>query len=274
MDKTAIKNKFITVFVMSTIITILFLSSYILFLQESKVDVTKNITLQYSGESGNASLKVVSSKVNYNQRKQEFMDSITYQVSDNENLKNGDVITIEANYDKQLATTYHLKVINEKKTIVVEGLAERIEGVKTIPYAFLLDVNEAGQNFFTKHNEEIIHDHFIMFDDQDEIRISNNRLLHRLFLKSKNSHSDRISDIYQISAKGSMMDDEGKLLKDCEYSIYYMLTYDKINDAFMIYEENVYGEKLITKQEELSEDEILALLKDKYQKDFDIETIY
>ena len=275
MDKKIFKNKLITITTMLIIVCILFVSSYLLFLQESKVYLTDNITLKYDGESGYAKVEVLLEKKNYNQRKQDFMNSIRFEVNPNFNLKNGDVITIEANYDESLASLYHLKPIQEKRTLLVEGLPTRISSIKEIPYNFLLTINEYAQMFFSKHNDEIIHDYFIMFDNEKEVMISKNRLIHRVFLKSLvNEFHDRIVDVYCVSAIGNMSDDEGNILQSQENAIYYLVIYDEINDAFVMEEANVLGEKLITSQEQFSDEEIYALLNEKYQNEFELSKIY
>ena len=54
-----------------------------------------------------------------------FFDAITYTPDITEGLSNGDVVTITANYDKELAKKGKVKVIEDSKKYEVTGLKER-----------------------------------------------------------------------------------------------------------------------------------------------------
>ena len=91
---------------MLIIIVSLYVTCYMLFFRTVEVDVTKDAVIEYRGEDGAGKVRVLNRNQNYNQRIQEFMDSITYEVKPSENLKNGDQITIQAEYDETLARRY------------------------------------------------------------------------------------------------------------------------------------------------------------------------
>ena len=106
--KEAMKSKTITSICMLAIIISLYATCYMLFFRTVDVDLTKDISIVYDGESGSASVKVFNSITDYNQRKQEFMDSVAYKVSPKKNLQNGDTLLISSTYDEDLADQYHI----------------------------------------------------------------------------------------------------------------------------------------------------------------------
>lgn len=89
-SQDAVKNKFITSMSMLLIVVSLYVTCYMLFFRTVEVDVTKDAGIEYRGEDGSASVRVINRNQNYNQRIQEFMDSITYEVKPAKKLKNGE----------------------------------------------------------------------------------------------------------------------------------------------------------------------------------------
>lgn len=262
MNKTCLKNKMITSIAMISIIISLSLVSYYFFLRTNQVDICAYALVQYNGESGNAKAKASLSQKNFNERIQIFMDSVEFKVTPNDNLKNGDIITIEASYDEEIANRYHIKPTNYKKTMAVSDLPQRLNNAKDISYSFLLEVNDKGQNYLTKYHDDIVKDFNAL--NHDNIEIKDIALLSRLFMNSKyNSYTDMIVDIYQMQAFDGTN----------EETIYYLVFYSEINDSFTIYDENVYGEKMFVKND-IQTEEVIDIFVDKYSKNYDCEVIY
>ena len=94
INKKKIQDKSFFFVWMACLIFSLFFIAYFFFLRTSEIDVTKHLSLRYSGENGSASVKVTSEEVSVNQRLQDFYDSLRFTVTPNENLKNGDQLTI------------------------------------------------------------------------------------------------------------------------------------------------------------------------------------
>ena len=61
----------------------------------------------YVGENGNASVTVSAKQGDLNQRTQDFLNSVQYEVSPNTDLSNRDTIHVTATYDEALANQYH-----------------------------------------------------------------------------------------------------------------------------------------------------------------------
>lgn len=102
----------------------------------TSVNVLKNVKLSYDGVSGDATAKVQSNKIAYNgddQDVKDFLNSITYSLSENSNISNGDTITVTAEYDQSKAKSLKLKLTDTTKNITVRNLAHRYDDVSDIP---------------------------------------------------------------------------------------------------------------------------------------------
>lgn len=219
----------------------------------------------YSGESGEATVTVTNNAYNLNQRTQEFLDSISYQVTPKSKLANGTKINIVARYDKNLMNKYHIKVINETKEIIVEGLPERFSDAKAIDEEFQKTMDAYAQRYFDKNKDDILKDDFTAFYGGSHRELLSNTREYRVFLKA-NSHDnkDKVVDIYKLTAKGMVNMAKGKEeLKEQEAVLYYMITYDDINNSRKLKEENVFGEKVIG-IEVNSQESLTQVLHQKY----------
>ena len=90
----------------------------------TRIDLNKLATVSFTGYNtcgtANVDLKTDS---NY----PSFCRSITYELSQNGDLKNGDEITLDFEYDKDLAKKYKLYVKEKEEHITVSGLPEAKE---------------------------------------------------------------------------------------------------------------------------------------------------
>lgn len=107
MDKQKIENKTIYFMCLLSMICILVLIAYFFFLRNVEIDIMANAQYTYVGENGNASVTVSAKQGDLNQRTQDFLNSVQYEVSPNTDLSNGDTIHVTATYDEALANQYH-----------------------------------------------------------------------------------------------------------------------------------------------------------------------
>lgn len=245
----AVKNKIITAFSMILIIISLYVTCYMLFFRTVDVDVTKAAEITYHGESGSATVKVSNKNQDYNQRIQEFMDSIIYQVSPSKRLKNGDVIKITAKYNEDLASRYHIHPTNKTRNVTIANLPIRYDGVDDISPTLLEKANKKGQEYLDKNMDSILNEDFTSFHITAKPQLVHSNRIYRIFLDSKKaSVKDKIIDIFAITAKGEVnTSSEKETLEVKEETIYYMITYNEINTSAQILDENVYGEKIMNK---------------------------
>lgn len=273
-DKIAVKNKFITALSMLVIIVSLYVTCYMLFFRTVDVDVTKAAEITYHGESGSASVKVNNKNQDYNQRIQEFMDSITYQVSPSKRLKNGNTIKITAKFDEDLASRYHINPINTTRNVRVVNLPVQYNGVADISEAFLKKADARGKQYLDKNMDSILNEDFTSFHISSKPELVDSKRMYRVFLDSKNKIAkDKIIDIYMITAKGDVNTSSKKeQLEVKEETIYYMITYNEINTSAKILDENVYGEKVMNKEniDLTKEKDFMKYIKSKYGNIYNI----
>lgn len=273
-NKNAVKNKFITALSMLVIIVSLYVTCYMLFFRTVDVDVTKAAEITYHGESGSASVKVNNKNQDYNQRIQEFMDSITYQVSPSKRLKNGNVIKITAKFDEDLASRYHINPINITRNVTIENLPIRYTGVEDISASFLKKTDARGKQYLDKNMDSILNEDFTSFHISAKPELVDSKRMYRVFLDSSNNTAkDKIIDIYMITAKGEVNTSSKKeQLEVKEETIYYMITYNEINTSAKILDENVYGEKVMNKTniDLAKEKDFMSYIKSKYSNTYEI----
>ena len=276
-SKDAIKSKMISALCLALIILSLYTTCYLLFFRTTGVDITKDIEILYRGEDGSGVVSVRNKNLNYNQRIQEFMDTVEYKVTPNKNLKNGDKIKISTTYDETLASRYHINAINVVKEVTVEGLPVRYENVKQIPQTLLDEVKDNSKKYLEKNMSSILSDDFTAFYFTSEPELENYRFMYRIFLNAKDDESkDKILDIYSITAKGEVnVSNKEEKLETKDETIYYMITYNEINTSGKILKEDSYGEKIIVsgKQNLQKEKDFKNYMSHKYGKQYTIEKI-
>lgn len=264
-QKLVVKNKLLFVFCISFIMVSLFMVCYLFFFRSITIDVTKDISVTYEGESGVASVVIHNEAYNLNQRTQEFLNSINYQVTPSRNISNGTKITIAASWSEELADKYNIQVINTEKEIVVEGLRQRYQNVEEIPDDFIALLNIRSETYFKRNMETILKKDFSDFYVTSNTELKENALVYRFFLQAMDKENkDKILDVYAMSATGKInqgVDHED--LIDGESTIYYSVLYDNVDDTQKVEDSDVYGEKLILPKEATA-DEVLASIKGKY----------
>lgn len=276
-SKHAMKNKMISALCLTLIIISLYSTCYLLFFRTTGIDVTKDVEIMYRGENGSATVLVRNKNLNYNQRIQEFMDTVTYTVSPNKDLSNGDMIEIMASYDETLASRYHINATHLTREVMVSNLPVRYESVKEIPQTLLDTINESSEKYLNKNMTSILEDDFTNFYFKSEPEKKDYKRVYRVFLNSKdNETKDKILDIYAITASGEVnVSSKEEKLEKKEVTIYYMITYNEINTSGKVLNEDVYGEKIITdsKLDLKKEADFIKYMNSKYKDVYTIERL-
>ncbi|MGX8851369.1 hypothetical protein [Amedibacillus sp. YH-ame10] len=270
-SKETAKGKSITVICMVLIVLSLYSVSYFLFMRTIDVDVTKDASITYRGETGTASVKVENKMKAYNQRIQEFMNSITYEVTPQSEIYNDAELTITASYDKELARVYNIHPINTIRKVKVKDLPVRFAGADEIPKSLFKEIASYGDTYLKNNIKSILEEDFTSFYVESQPKLENYTLTYRVFLDSfQGSVKDKIIDIYTVKAKGEVNTaSEGEaVLEEAQETIYYMLTFNEINTSLNILDENVYGEKMIvnTSYNMSLEEDFQRYIRDKYAK--------
>lgn len=238
MDKEKIKNKIIYFLALASMCTALVLVMYNFFYRTVQVDIMKDIRLIYNGESGSATVTAINASDDINQRVQEFLDSVEYEINPNTNLSNGDTIHVVATYDDQIAQQYHYQAINIEADFIVEGLNNRFESIEDISQEYLDEIDTQSLQYIEEHAEEIYE--LDMSGEVSSTQYESSTILFSAFLKSNSTQSDRVVSVCQIDYTVN-----GELRQ-----IYYLVCIPDINDGNEVQTQNIYGEKAYLSQEE------------------------
>lgn len=255
MDKQKIENKFIYFISLLGMVTILVLIAYFFFLRNVEVDIMDNAQYTYVGENGNASVVVSAKQGELNQRMQDFLNSVKYEVSPSSDLSNGDTIHVTATYDEVLANQYHYKPKSVEANVVVEGLANRYLALQDIPKTLIQDGRNAALDY-VKENQDAIY----KLDGKEEKTpsLDKMKIVYSAYLKSnQKKNSDRFVYIVSMNYSSEIL--------------YYMVCIPNINDSNEIDTHNIYGEKAYLTQEELDGKDFNGYVDRVYSSKYQIE---
>lgn len=255
MDKQKIENKFIYFISLLGMVTILVLIAYFFFLRNVEVDIMDNAQYIYVGENGNASVVVSANQGELNQRMQDFLNSVKYEVSPSSDLSNGDTIHVTATYDEALANQYHYKPKSIEANVVVEGLANRYLALQDIPKTLIQDGRNAALDY-VKENQDAIY----KLDGKEEKTpsLDKMKIVYSAYLKSnQKKNSDRFVYIVSMNYSSEIL--------------YYMVCIPNINDSNEIDTHNIYGEKAYLTQEELDGKDFNGYVDRVYSSKYQIE---
>lgn len=255
MDKQKVENKFIYFISLLGMVTILVLIAYFFFLRNVEVDIMDNAQYTYVGENGNASVVVSVKQGELNQRMQDFLNSVKYEVSPSSDLSNGDTIHVTATYDEALANQYHYKPKSVEANVVVEGLANRYLALQDIPKTLIQDGRNAALDY-VKENQDAIY----KLDGKEEKTpsLDKMKIVYSAYLKSnQKKNSDRFVYIVSMNYSSEIL--------------YYMVCIPNINDSNEIDTHNIYGEKAYLTQEELDGKDFNGYVDRVYSSKYQIE---
>ena len=195
--KTSKKQKFIAFTILALMIASI--GGYILwdnFLNITKLDLTSNIKLTYSGRSGEASISNIDNKIKYDKSDAQianFVKSVRYDYTNSSKLKNGDKVTVTAVYDKAKAKELKLKILNPSKKIKVANLPHRFSSADKVS-SEIVDIAKEYGTFKLKDN-------YI----SDEYNTYNFNYYGTYFLQSKKE--DMVVAVFKLTNKEKGFDD-------------------------------------------------------------------
>ena len=156
----------------------------------------------------------------------------------------------------------------------MEDLPERFAKVEDIPQRYLEKMEKRGVQYLEKNRNQILNEDFTEFSIHSDPKLVKQTLIHRVFLDGKKAgNKDKVVDIYSITATGKVnTSSEKETLVEKQAEIYYMITYNEVNTSQKILDENVYGEKLMTRPQidMEKESDFLKLMNSKYQSGYQV----
>lgn len=255
MDKQKIENKTIYFISLLSMVCILVLIAYFFFLRNVEIDIMANAQYTYTGENGNASVVVSPKQGDLNQRTQDFLNSVKYEVSPNTDLSNGDTIHVTATYDEALANQYHYKPKSVETDVKVEGLANRYKALEDIPKTLIREGKDATIEY-VKENEDSIYS--LEGKNEKVPNLDKMKIVYSAYLKSnQKNNSDRFVYIVYMNHSSEIL--------------YYMVCIPNINDSDEIDTHNIYGEKAYLTQDELEDKDFAGYVNRVYSSKYQIE---
>ena len=231
--------------------------TYNFFLRTIKVDVMKDIVFTYTGENGNATVSAINGSDDLNKRTQSFLDTVTYEITPNENLSNGDTIHVVASYDETISSQYHFEAKKLEADFTVEGLNNRYESFSDIDVDYLENIYEQAQKYVDNHVKEI----YEMDGNEGDVDLLSSTSIYKAFLQSNSSQtSDRILELFE-------------LVYDTEVTIYYTVTIPNINDGKEVATSDIFGEKAYLTEDELNNMNFEGYVQRLYGSQFNITKI-
>ena len=259
-----IKDKVIYFVSISLMCVLLISMAYFFFLRTIEVDVTSDLDIEYTGENRNASVEVQINGEDLNQRIQEFLDTVTFEVTPNTGLSNGDIITVSASYDEELANRYHFEVVHPTREIKVEGLNDRYDSLEQIDTDYLQRIMDAGNVYIQDRKEDIFMDNLVS-DEAQEASLRNSTVEYAAFLKTKDAGStDRVIQIYKLDYQ---QDDQ-------LITLYYLVCVPEINDGMEVQTKDIFGERVYLNDQEIKDQGYEGYVKRVFQSQYSIETIF
>lgn len=255
MNKQKIENKTIYFISLLSMVCILVLIAYFFFMRNVEIDIMENAQYSYVGENGNASVVVNPKQGDLNQRMQDFLNSVKYEVSPNTDLSNGDTIHVTATYDEALANQYHYKPKSVEADVKVEGLANRYKALEDIPKFLITDGKDAAIEY-VKDNDDSIYS--LEGKKEKTPSLDKVKIVYSAYLKSnQKNNSDRFVYIVYMNYSSEVL--------------YYMVCIPNINDSNEIDTHNIYGEKAYLTQDELDGKDFAGYVNRVYSSKYQIE---
>ena len=128
---------------------------YIKVFKKTHVNLTKNMSVRYSGVSGNAytTSSMVSNQFEYdesNEKLRDFYRSVVYTFDKSSGLSNGDMVKVTAKYNTELADRLRLQVDKNTKSFKVKGLPERFLNGSKIKGDILSEIKAEANSKITQ----------------------------------------------------------------------------------------------------------------------------
>ena len=175
--------------------------------QKTKVDLTKNVEIEFYGTDGEGYAKIAKNKWDYDGNDRDvknFLDSVYFVIEDDEGLSNGDEVEVIAKYYDQDADKYKVAPTNTKKTIKVEGLDIEYASYDDLTKKEKKTVEDAWDEFFDDGDfeDEIRYELKYDFKDDPEMTISDKAVVARYYGEGESAGNDILVYVVKVTVEG------------------------------------------------------------------------
>ena len=193
--------------------------AYGYFFGGTKIDLAKNITLKFFGESGQGRIIGITNNIDYDKSDSKlysFVSSLRYTYDKQSNLSNGDKIKVTVIYDKDQANKLGLKITSSEKTVEVKDLATRFASNKDVPQDLVTSYRAiADQKINGTFTSSTIFDYKSTFESV---------WFQKATTSASSIYQDRAVYVYKVTVTSKTT--------NTVFNYYYTVTFNGINSAY------------------------------------------
>ena len=193
--------------------------AYGYFFGGTKIDLAKNITLKFFGESGQGRIIGITNNIDYDKSDSKlysFVSSLRYTYDKQSGLSNGDKIKVTVIYDKDQANKLGLKITSSEKTVEVKDLATRFASNKDIPQDLVTSYRAiADQKINGTFTSSTIFDYKSTFESV---------WFQKATTSASSIYQDRAVYVYKVTVTSKTT--------NTVFNYYYTVTFNGINSAY------------------------------------------
>ncbi|EMD17126.1 hypothetical protein HMPREF9943_00497, partial [Eggerthia catenaformis OT 569 = DSM 20559] len=215
-------NKTVKVVVIVLLVAALLFGAYKAygyFFGGTKIDLAKNITLKFFGESGQGRIIGITNNIDYDKSDSKlysFVSSLRYTYDKQSGLSNGDKIKVTVIYDKDQANKLGLKITSSEKTVEVKDLLTRFASAKDVPQDLVTSYRTiADQKINGTFTSGTVFDYKSTFESV---------WFQRSTASASSIYQDRVVYVYKVAVTSKTT--------NTVFNYYYSVTFNGVNSGY------------------------------------------
>lgn len=176
--------------------------------QKTEVDLTKGVEIEFSGTDGEGYAYVSDNKWAYDGNSkdvEDFLDGVYFSIDNDDDLSNGDEITVTAKYYDEDAKKYKVAPTNTEKTFKVKGLDVEYSSYDDLTKKEKTTVEDSWDEYFEDgtFEDDVRDDLYYDFKSDPEMTLSDMAVVARYYGDSEYAGDDVIVYVVKVTAKGT-----------------------------------------------------------------------
>ncbi|MDQ0360841.1 hypothetical protein [Breznakia pachnodae] len=176
--------------------------------QKTEVDLTKGVEIEFSGTDGEGYAYVADNKWAYDGNSkdvEDFLDGVYFSIDNDDDLSNGDEITVTAKYYDEDAKKYKVAPTNTEKTFKVKGLDVEYSSYDDLTKKEKTTVEDSWAEYFEDgtFEDDVRDDLYYDFKSDPEMTLSDMAVVARYYGDSEYAGDDVIVYVVKVTAKGT-----------------------------------------------------------------------
>lgn len=176
--------------------------------QKTEVDLTKGVEIEFSGTDGEGYAYVADNKWAYDGNSkdvEDFLDGVYFSIDNDDDLSNGDEITVTAKYYDEDAKKYKVAPTNTEKTFKVKGLDVEYSSYDDLTKKEKTTVEDSWDEYFEDgtFEDDVRDDLYYDFKSDPEMTLSDMAVVARYYGDSEYAGDDVIVYVVKVTAKGT-----------------------------------------------------------------------